>query len=521
MPEIQHQPCCKLRFLSLIQSRLAALPATTMKKLSLLASALLASAYACADDTNTNADVQKADSEIRFTAERITLPGNEGMGMLGGNYLININKNIQFGPAVYGAVTGKRGGFFTGGAELSGRYEVMPKVLAQAGVYVGGGGGGVAMVGGGLMVRPHADLLYKFDGGTAGVSVSQVRFPNGFIKSNQVGLVMSLDTNFRYSPVSSIGKMLNIDDRGGMGFDRIAVTAGAYKPASGVTDLGGVPYTGKIGYAGFRSDRFISEQVYWGIEAGAAAKGGADGYAEVLGTVGAETPVFGDVKVGARAALGLGGGGKLTVGGGSLGKVAVYASAPLTKDVFVALEGGMLRFPDGQFKAKFATVQLGVELDTHRERGEARTVRGMEWGFSGAYYPKAKRYSGSEEGVKLVGFKIDRDITANTYFSAQAHSAYDGKAGGFSVGLAGLGVKTDIRPNSFFATAEVLSGAAGGGGISSKGGAIVQGVAYAGYDFNSKARLKLGVGRVKSLKGEFNSNIFDVTLTVPIGVASR
>ena len=67
----------------------------------------------------------------------------------------------------------------------------------------------------------------------------------------------------------------------------------------------------------------------------------------------------------------------------------------------------------------------------------------------------------------------------------------------------------------------MLSGAAGGGGISSKGGAIVQGVAYAGYDFNSKARLKLGVGRVKSLKGEFNSNIFDVTLTVPIGVASR
>jgi hypothetical protein len=40
------------------------------------------------------------------------------MGMLGGNYLININKNIQFGPAVYGAVTGKRGGFFTGGAGI-------------------------------------------------------------------------------------------------------------------------------------------------------------------------------------------------------------------------------------------------------------------------------------------------------------------------------------------------------------------------------------------------------------------
>jgi hypothetical protein len=59
MPEIQHEPCCEQHFLSLIQSRLAALPATTMKKLSLLASALLASAYACADDTNTNADVRK------------------------------------------------------------------------------------------------------------------------------------------------------------------------------------------------------------------------------------------------------------------------------------------------------------------------------------------------------------------------------------------------------------------------------------------------------------------------------
>ena len=68
--------------------------------------------------------------------------------------------------------------------------------------------------------------------------------------------------------------------------------------------------------------------VYTGIEASAAASGGAAGYMEILGNVGWRWAPAASVPIAfeARGGLGLGGGGAMPTDGGTIGKVAVGAS---------------------------------------------------------------------------------------------------------------------------------------------------------------------------------------------------
>ena len=116
--------------------------------------------------------------------------------------------------------------------------------------------------------------------------------------------------------------------------------------------------------------------------------------------------------------------------------------------------------------------------------------------------------------------KLNRFLGESVYLTGQAHSAYAGEAGGFSVGLVGLGYRTRGSGRWQFG-AELLGGAAGGGGIASSGGAIVQPMAYASCALSPSFALQLGVGRVKALHGELNSTVVDLTLGYAFGVASR
>jgi hypothetical protein len=461
-------------------------------------------------------------SYFRFGIESIDLPGKEAMGMVGGNYLMQVSPNIYFGPAAYGALTGKRGGFFTAGGELAWKKPVISNLSVETGLYVGGGGGGTALVGGGLMLRPHIDLIWKFNQVSAGISASQVRFPNGHIKSSQIGLTLSVDDEFVYTLPSAIGSLATTNRRGGVGFDRIAVTMGAYQPHKNVTDLAGNRYAGSIGYVGFRMDQRFTPNAFWGIESGAASKGGADGYAEILGVVGLEYPVINDrISVGSRLALGMGGGGKLSVGGGALAKAGVFAKAQVTKDVYVALEGGVVDAPNGKFRSNYGTLQLGVDLDYAPFQSNQRVIRGMEWSASAQHYMTANRYNGTSPSLDTMALKIDKDITQNSYVSGQAHGAYAGDAGGYAVGLVGLGLRSPKIMSGLSVAAEGLVGAAGGGGVSTQGGAVGQLMTYAVVDLTNSMRFKAGFGKIRSIKGTLNSNIIDLSLSFPFGIAGR
>jgi hypothetical protein len=55
----------------------------------------------------------------RIGYETIDLPGGEKMGLVGLSYLVQAREGLCLGPAVYGAASGQRGGFFTIGAEAA------------------------------------------------------------------------------------------------------------------------------------------------------------------------------------------------------------------------------------------------------------------------------------------------------------------------------------------------------------------------------------------------------------------
>ena len=58
---------------------------------------------------------------LHARVQRIELPGNEGMGLVGTTYLLELAPSLWFGPAAYGAISGERGGLFTLGGELAWR----------------------------------------------------------------------------------------------------------------------------------------------------------------------------------------------------------------------------------------------------------------------------------------------------------------------------------------------------------------------------------------------------------------
>jgi hypothetical protein len=67
--------------------------------------------------------------------------------------------------------------------------------------------------------------------------------------------------------------------------------------------------------------------------------------------------------------------------------------------------------------------------------------------------------------------------------------------------------------------AELLAGAAGGGGVDARG-ALLQPRAYVGFQVTPSLALRAGGGRVRSTGGGLSSNVFDVSLNVTYGVSA-
>jgi hypothetical protein len=494
---------------------------TCCARMGLLLAAGLALAPACVRaDTDAAPAWTRVNADLRLGYETVKLPGGEHMGLVGTSYLAELTPGLCVGPAVYGAISGQRGGLFTVGAEAALCTALVGSLSLQAGLYVGGGGGGNAPVGGGLMLRPHADLLWDFGGYRAGVSVSNVRFPSGQINSTQFGFVFGMNAEFNYLPSGRTAQPYGGSGaRTGVGFDRILAVVGAYRPGAGKPGVDGAPLSSQIGYVGTRADRFYTPNFYGGLEASGAASGGAAGYAEFLGTLGVEWPLASDTfTLGGRVALGMGGGGNIPVGGGLLGKAALDAALRLSRNVSLSLEGGWAKAPQGSFSAPFASLALRWDLD--HPQGQPTQFTREEFAGGIETYHLAERKNGPPQSLQNVTFKFNRFVSPSFYVTGQVHSAYAGGAGAFSVGLVGAGAQTHLGERLLMG-AELLGGAAGGGGVATSGGAIVQPMAYVGYDLTPSLSLRLGAGKVKAKSGGLDSTVADLTLAFSFGVASR
>ena len=126
---------------------------------------------------------------LRFSFEEIDMPDQgENMGLYGMGAYDRLNPWLYGGITLYGAASGRRGGFFTGGYTLGVERELTDSLILDAGGYIGAGGGGSAAQGGGLHIRPHIGLKYDFGWNTLGLNYVYVDFPNGDISSDAIAL---------------------------------------------------------------------------------------------------------------------------------------------------------------------------------------------------------------------------------------------------------------------------------------------------------------------------------------------
>lgn len=459
--------------------------------------------------------------EMRYDPAHIDggAPGRERLGLLTTSVLFEADYGWWIGPAVVGAATGQRGGFFVLGGAVQRRWYSTDHWLAQVGLMAGGGGGGGAPVGGGLMLVPSASLLYDWGPVQTGLAWSSVNMPSGRIGSRQIGLVLNWDGRVRYFDAADVGRSLSTAEHTGLGFDRLMLDSAQLH----VKARPGVPAS-TVRLVGARAERRWGPNVYWGIETAAATHGGADGYMEILGSGGWETSAsaigLGELYLGARVALGLGGGGAVETGGGTLGKAAGVLRWEWARDAFVGFEAGAVRSGSGAYKARYAQWQVGLQLD-HPGAPQDAPVVGLAWSASVQHVLKAARKDGRQRDLDTVGIKLKRLVGPHVYLTGQAHSAVAGEAGAYSVGLAGAGLQTGLSELGWRLSAELLAGAAGGGGVANQGGAVVQGMAYLGWSLNPGSEWQLGVGRIRGQHAGLDSRVLDLSWTRSFGVGQR
>ena len=484
------------------------------------AEAAASSAVTTAATTADEAAIAAPSAHARIGFERLKLPGHERLGLVGTSYLVDVPglDGLAIGPAVYGAITGVRGGFFTIGGEAAWRRRLFGPVGVELGFYAGGGGGGGAPQGGGLMLRPHIDLLWDTGPVAFGLSLSKVKFPSGQIDSNQLGLVMNISDQFRHVRAERLDARLASGGRAGIGFDRIQLVTGVYRARAGAKLLDGSAQPANIATVGVRAEQAWGRNAYWGVEANGAATHGVAGYAEYLGTIGVETELLPNrLTLGSRVALGMGGGGRISVGGGLLAKASVYSVLRLTDDVGISLEGGAALAPRGDFRAWSAAAGLVWALDG--PTGASTPARPVRTDFSaGVERYDAVRSSGGSRTLQAVVLKADRFLSPHVYVTGQIHSAVSGGAGGYSSATLGAGWHQPLGSRAY-AAAEMLAGAAGGGGVDSRG-AVIQPMAYAGFQLSPAVGLRIGGGRVKSIRGPLDSTVVSALLTLTYGVST-
>jgi len=476
---------------------------------------------------------QPAAFEANWTPLR--MPTQDRIALLGASYLVAMNEDWGVGPSFYGAAQGNYGGIFTVGFTAQRRGRLSPNLHWAASLYAGAGGGlssDQVRFGGGLMLRPELSLRAEAGNWYYGVSAAHTRFPSGNVKGSSVGLVLGYSDGFMSYAPRDAGRRASSYKRSGLGFDEIALSVGRYKPHSSARNRSGTP-SASMGKAGAVLRQYVTDGAWWGLEAAGAASGGADGYMEVLGTLG-EDFALGSPRLrgGWHVAAGLGGGGDVDTGNGWLVKAGPTLRWKSPWGPSLHLDAGVMGAATGKFKSTFARFSLALPLDEAIGREgpfseREGLVQTQAVYASLQHLPKVRFKNGREESVGHLAMVLTRDLGRHVYGTAQAGSAAFGSAGAYSFGLFGLGVQTQpwaSLPGQPRVGVEALVGAAGGGGVAVAGGAVAQAEAWAQWSLGSEQRwrLRAGLGQWRSLRGETQaSSLVNVSLGYAFGTLTR
>ena len=465
----------------------------------------------------------------RLTYENVRLPSNDpDMGFLGINYLIRVTPRFYLGGAAYSAQRGIRGGFFTAGFEGGFQYPISSRLKVDTGLFIGGGGGSGAQQGGGLMLRPHAGLIYDFKPLQVSLNYDEVRFPNGHINSNEMSLGLDIPFESIIADGGYRGLMIGSPDnlpremKGHINYatETILLTANQYHPTRTGVLPGAQPLSNTISLAGFEFRKYLDPRAFVILEASGAAGGNADGYAELLGGLGYRiSPDIWPCRINIHITFGGAGGGHIDTGGGSIFKWGLSAEYPFARHYLAGFDIGELHPVGGNFAARTLGLRFGYETNIAQFQGGYKPslpddhliLSGWRIRASTEEYLHTQRKTGftGQNHIGLFAIKIDRLASDGFYLTGQAMGANSGGSGGYAVGLVGAGFETAPFLGPFGMNAELLTGASGGGGLAVGGGAIIQAMAGLYSQASDNLSLNLSLGEVKSLQGTLQSPLID------------
>ena len=473
---------------------------------------------------------------LRFSYEEIDMPDvGEYMGLYSIGAYDRLNSWLYGGITLYGAASGRRGGFFTGGYTLGVERELINNWIFDSGAYVGAGGGGAAAQGGGLMIRSHIGLKYDFSWSALGLNYSYVDFPNGDISSDAITL--SLDIPFTSPTLNWEDYGLTVADYFGTDWNNVSLHRShlsarvrAYYPSNSSKTTTGGSLNDTLGLVGVDYSYFLDENWFATFETAGAASGGVGGYAELLAGIGYRLPLTKNDRLAILPALTIGGagGGAVETGGGFVARANLGLEYRFSPDLSIIMDGGYLTAPDGAFDTPYVGLNLAYVMENFAQdkKGAPLTktdiIQTNKWRFRPAHqwYFDAQRKGGYSCDMQLLGGKIDWMVGDWWYLTGQGLSAYEGGAGGYSEGLWGVGVYSPSWKN-WHLYGEMLIGAGGGGGVDSGSALLYKPSIGLEYNLNDDFSLQTGIGKVISKEGNLDANILDVSLIWRFGTPRK
>jgi hypothetical protein len=146
-----------------------------------LAGLLLPSAHAAEPLTEDEKDrLVKRSTQTSFAFENYGGPGAGSMGLIGFQFDQFLTPAVYWGPAIYGAVAGGRGGFGVAALGVGYQRRIFPRLYWDTKALAGSGGGSGVPTGGGFLLQGMTGLQIElFSRTRLAVHAGYAGFPTG------------------------------------------------------------------------------------------------------------------------------------------------------------------------------------------------------------------------------------------------------------------------------------------------------------------------------------------------------
>lgn len=447
--------------------------------------------------------------------------GEENMDFTGLHYNLKLNDWSYAGVGFYGAVGGIRGGFFTLGVNAGIQKNITSKLFTDIGFHFGGGGGAAAPDGGGAFILPHINLGYDFDYFKLTAGYSYVNFfDKGNITSNQLNVAVQVPLNFETSSFNNREQEFSYDNLKTTSWNTSADRMSLMVHLNNLKVTKGT-FKGKtIRLAGFELNSFITDDIFFFVKADGAYHGIKAGYMDILLGAGYHLSMNKNrTNIQAKFGVGAGGGGGVDTKGGFLIYPDISIEQKLFDNVYASINKGYLMSPDSHFVSSSFGIGLKYYIDKDGILSENSSftkgkLKGLETIIKHDIYFNAARDTNIEQDMHQIALQVNFFLNKYLYATGQTAFANFGDAGAYAEGIVGLGVRSNsFLNNNLTAFAQVLGGAAGGGGISTGQGLIIKPSVGLNYNLNDKLSLRGALGYVKARGGKLSSTILNFGVT--------